>query len=733
MKSIVGTEQETDIQTSTALAQTDMGMYGHQSGDFDVSIVWNVLRRRWLLMTIVMVVVLATGAYFVIKEKPLYEAAALVVVSTDRMRTASAGSDEMSTVNDLLNLAKARSMAGQIQVLQSPDLQFEVVSKLGQEAMISGFGEEALTSGSIIPDWALSIESPKDSDVIQITAKAYSPQVAADLANTTVRTYLGRDQGFSTQAAKQGREYVSRELENVKAQLNKSQKLLSEYKSKSRLVVPESQVSTVASNATSMEMEYDKANIDATAARQQLEAVKRQLAAEGKTIDTGYNVAVNPLYQDAQSKLNQLNVERASLLQDYTANSPEVERVSSEISAVQAQLKDIAQKVIPSKSISRNPMLAEYMSAVVNYSSAQARARALGGVVSKRNSQLTALPEKERQYAVLMQQVSVLDRTYQMLSDKYYSLLINEKSTMPSALFAANARVPIIPVNSRRKMVPLIILLGLMLAAGAAALAEKLDKTVRDEARMVALTGDGPLAVIPKVKDIGSPLSQMSGDGNIGLVESFRMLRNSIYFADVAKPIKVMAVTSPGHGEGKSTTSICLGITMAMDGKRVLVIDADFRRPSLYRWIDVNSDLGLSYVLAGEATVEEAIIPTGLPNLFCLPAGPMPKNPSEFLNSRASHEMLAMLSKSYDMIILDCPPCAGLSDMQVVSRLVDGVLLVISVDATLKKRLDEGVNLLARVHAPLLGYVINQFRINTNGYDYYTSTQDLGLEKWKKD
>lgn len=737
MPNIVESDNQTSIQPNES-AQTDLAAYYDQQppaqgGDFEFNIIWNIFKRRWWLMLLVAIVVVSAGLVYLIKEKPVYESAALIVVSTDRIRhTTPEGSEETMTVDDLVNLAKARSLAGQIQVLQSPDLLYEAIDTLGIEKMRTGYGDEYTYQGALFPEWALTIDSPENSDLVSIKARSYNPQVAADVANTIARTYLERDQGFTTQASKQGREYIAKELASVTKRLRVAQKQLSDFKRSNNFVVPDSQIGQVATDATTLEMDYDKANIDRAVASQKVAALRRQLASEGREVEQGKSIVDNPQYKEAESRLNSLNVQRVVLLQDYRPESPEVQKIDAEIEAVQQQMRSFAKKIVPTKNLARNPYLDQYITAVIDNSSVTAKTRALSGVISKRSRQLSTMPEKERKYAILSQQEAFLQDAYKTLTQKYYALFVNEKSTLPGALFAANATVPTNPINSRRKKIPQLVVVALMLAIGSALLAEKMDRRVRDEVRLIKLTGEEPMAVIPRVKGLDNPFTKLTDtQDHAGFLEAFRILRNSIYYSDPAGTPRLLAISSPGHGEGKSTTSLCLAITIAMDGKRVLIVDCDFRRPSLYRWIDAPNDLGLSYVLAGEALVDEAIIPTKIPNLFCLPAGPLPSNPSEFLNSRVSRDIMTKLASEYDIVIMDCPPCAGLSDMQVISRLVDGVLLVASIDHTLKKRLDEGIKMLTKVHAPLMGYVVNRFNMNPKGYDYY-ATEDYDLPKWNK-
>jgi len=185
--------------------------------------------------------------------------------------------------------------------------------------------------------------------------------------------------------------------------------------------------------------------------------------------------------------------------------------------------------------------------------------------------------------------------------------------------------------------------------------------------------------------------------------------------------LRVLAVTSPGHHEGKSMISVNLAVAMAMEGKRVLLIDADMRCPSLHRLMGVSSDVGLSSVLTGTARLEKAVFRTKTHNVFCLPSGPIPPNPTELLNSKTCRELFRAVADVFDVVLVDCPPAAGLSDVQVISGLVDGMLLVASMNQTLRPCLDIAIRTLVQARAPLVGLVLN--RIDTSrgspGYYYY--------------
>jgi len=156
-----------------------------------------------------------------------------------------------------------------------------------------------------------------------------------------------------------------------------------------------------------------------------------------------------------------------------------------------------------------------------------------------------------------------------------------------------------------------------------------------------------------------------------------------------------------------------------MEGKRVLLVDGDMRRPSLHRIFRLSQERGLTTLVSGASTLEDTIVPTEIEHVFCLPAGPNPPNPPEVLNSQPSRDLFEQLAEMYDTVIVDCPPSTGLSDIQVISTIVDGVLLVVSMNQTLKPHLEITMRSLYQSGAPLIGMVLNRADINLKGCGYY--------------
>lgn len=711
--------QATAIQTELSYAQA-----GPVADQVEFSGLWEVFRRRRLLMLVTLVAVLMVGAIYTLLVKPVYESTALVMVVASP--PASSSADGMSVLNNLMAFTRSASVESHLQLIQSPEVLSTAAARLEPSELRKGF------ESNIVPKWAISITTPvKDSEVISVMGRAYDARAAADLANSIAITYIERDQAFSTQATKQGKEYVYSEMNTVRKQLASAQDDLAAYKRTTRLVVPESQLQAVTNNVAALQMELDKANVDAAAALRQAESLGRQVSVEGTEVQESRTIQMNPEYQAAMQRLDGLNAKRATMIQEYAPESKEIKKLDGEIKETQRQMKNVAETVVASKVHARNPAINTYMGSVVSSAAADAKARALRGVLSMRNKEMDRLPERERNMARLMQKVNVLDHTYQSLSEKYYALLVNEKSILPNARLASAAypaRRPAVPNKPMNAVI--FMLLGLMLSVGVAAVAEKLDKKVRDEGVVSRMTGEPIIALIPSLNGMnGARLQIDRPDCDDAFVEAFRNLRNVVSFSMEEHPMKLLAVTSPGRGEGKTTVSINLAIAMAFDGKKVLLIDCDLRRPSVRSRLNLDeTSRGLTNLIKGRMSIEDAIMPTGVENLYCLPSGPYLPNPAEFLNCRESKETLRALSEKFDVLILDCPPSAGLSDMQVVARMVDGVLLVVSVDQTLRVSLHDTMRRLGQVDAPIVGTVINRASMSRTEYEYYHYSGDEGAD-----
>jgi capsular exopolysaccharide synthesis family protein len=206
--------------------------------------------------------------------------------------------------------------------------------------------------------------------------------------------------------------------------------------------------------------------------------------------------------------------------------------------------------------------------------------------------------------------------------------------------------------------------------------------------------------------------------------EAYRTLRTNLEFSSLDKPIKTMVVTSPGLGEGKSTTLANLAVTLAQAEKEVILVDCDLRRPSQHEIFGLSNGVGLTTMVVDDGAMKDPpLLDAGVAGLRVLPSGPLPPNPSELVGSRRMGEIINVLGERSDIVLFDAPPIVAVTDAAVLASRVDGVLLVIKAGATKRDHARRAKALLEKVNAHVLGVVLNNIKMDTSYYSYYTEKQ----------
>ena len=203
------------------------------------------------------------------------------------------------------------------------------------------------------------------------------------------------------------------------------------------------------------------------------------------------------------------------------------------------------------------------------------------------------------------------------------------------------------------------------------------------------------------------------------VAECCRSLRTNILFSAADRQIKTLVVSSANPQEGKTTTVIYLGTTMAQSGQRVLLIDTDMRRPRLHASLGIPRHTGITNLIVGDRDYDDVIRTTDIPNLFVLPCGPLPPNPAELLMSKRFAAVLEELTSRFDRVILDSPPLGAVTDAVVLSKQTDGVVLVVQAGKTLRDEVRRSVRQIRHVHGQVVGVIVNQLDAHDRRYGYY--------------
>ncbi|MDN3019172.1 CpsD/CapB family tyrosine-protein kinase [Paenibacillus sp. BSR1-1] len=201
--------------------------------------------------------------------------------------------------------------------------------------------------------------------------------------------------------------------------------------------------------------------------------------------------------------------------------------------------------------------------------------------------------------------------------------------------------------------------------------------------------------------------------------EQYRTIRTSIQYSSVDEEIRSIMVTSSGPAEGKSTTAANLAVTFAQLGKRVLLVDADLRKPTVHHTFGVNNLKGFTTVLTKQATLESAVLDTDEKDLYILTSGPVPPNPAELLSSKSMEQFMEEIKEQFEYIIFDTPPLLAVADPQILANQCDGSILVVYSEKTEIDQAKKGKELLQNAQSKLLGVVLNHKELKNNDYYYY--------------
>lgn len=294
------------------------------------------------------------------------------------------------------------------------------------------------------------------------------------------------------------------------------------------------------------------------------------------------------------------------------------------------------------------------------------------------------------------------------------------------------------PFNPRSASdLALVALVALALGVGAAFALESLDSSIRSKEELERDFGLVSLGLIPAMRPEPSRKRTSRGPARgqtwtpntysfdfpkSSVAESCRSIRTNLMFLGAERPLRRLLVTSPGPREGKTTATSNIGIVLAQSGLRVLLIDADMRRPRLHETFGVSTSIGLSSVLMGESTPAGAIQTTPLDNLSIMSSGPIPPNPTELMHTERFKQVMVELEGMFDCLVFDSPPVTPVTDATLLSRSVDGVVLIVRANKTRRENLHRTLDSLRTVRANIFGVVLNDLDVTRRQYGYYGST-----------
>lgn len=719
-------DQQQDM-TRSMPSSAGWGYDEAESSSFDMRQLISIFKRRQRLILATFTLITVLGVVSTLLSQKVYEAQARVIVDTAK---APQSSGEFTVVDAMTGLAGARTLETQIEVFKSP-------------AVVQGARKRLTTNArKAVGEYSqVDVQQVGQTDIMEVTVRSRNPHAASAYCNALVAAYMAEDENTQHSGLRRASSFVRDKVEDMRKRRDATARRLRDYKQKNNTVDLTAETTAQITQLGTVVADREKAQTERQAAIAQLAELKSQASKLSPTQITGKTLAPGANVTAKKAELASLELELLRLKQEYTDTAPEVGTVKTRISQVQSELSRAAQTEVTGSQIAANPLLASAQQKIADLQgeiwASEARVNALGRSEGELRAVSRQLPAREYEMGSLMSQLQTLEQTYQMLNQKYEQLRISENATAASTRLLASASAPLTPISPRTGRNLLTTLVAALVAAIAlAALVDRMDDHIHSEEDAESATHLPIIAHVPFLTGAnGASLLEGGTKGSTALLESYRMLRTNIAFASIDEPIRSLVVTSSLPNEGKSTTSLDLAVVMALDGKSVIVLDADLRRPSINSLLQLSNAIGFSSVVTGEKTIDEALQNTSVKNLRVMTSGPVPPNPPELLNSRVGRQTIMELAGMADFLIIDTPPALTMADAQIVASIADATVLVVSAQGSNKKEATRTTELLSQTGTKLLGVVLNKITREWGaaysyygGHNVYYGTQSTDLK-----
>lgn len=670
-----------------------------------------VLRRRWRVIVVLFLacVMGALGATFVVP--PRYQAAATLVL--DR------GAGGPSLFPELASVSTTTYLDTLAEVARSRSVAERAVQQLGLAAENGQDPVEQLRRD-------LSVSRVRGADMIRIEVAGRDPEEAARRTQAVVDAFIAfLLEGRRTQA-KATRQFIEQQLQKVLQDLGAAEDALLRFRLANRAVSLAEETSLRLQKLADLESQLVAAQTERRTAQAQRDRATAQLRNLDKVTPSTW--VASPLIASLRQQLATLEIQLAGLLEKFTERHPDVVATRAQIAETQRRLEEELRRSLLAQTYTVDPvyqgLVQQAVSAEVTVASLLAREQALRQAVERWSAELRDLPPRELALARLTRQQKVAENVYLMLSGKYHEARIAEASVVSDLRLVDRARPPDRPAAPRRGLTTaLSALVGLLMGGAGAFVLDRLDARFHrpDEAERVLHLP--LLAVVPRARDADGKVLLAPDSRRSMFAESFRTLRTGVLYSAPEGSLRVVLVSSPEPGEGKSTVAANLALALARSGRRVVLVDADLRRPSLLEAMQPPQPFGLSDYLVGEVDLETACQPVSHPMLHFVPAGRTAPNPAELLGSERMSDFLRRLRERFDVVVVDTPPVLAVTDASILARQADAVVLVVNPEITHRDAAVRARKQLESLGAKVIGFVFNAAPVDGRrryyGYAYY--------------
>ena len=550
----------------------------------------------------------------------------------------------------------------------------------------------------------IRVSPVRDSRIVAISYPSANPEFAALIVNTVVKAYTETSLEMKMAATRQTLEWMTKKTESERLKLEKSEKELQTYMRTNNLVTLENRIAVLPQKLSQISSEL----VTAQNKRQKLEGLYRKVKSVAGSPDAAESVlgisngATLQILRDQILKAEQYIRELSA---KYGAKHPTMIKAKGDLEILQNKKQQEISRLTGS-------VKDEFELAVAEENNLRQQ-------LEQTKAEAHNLNEKFIQYEAFQREMDTNRQLYDTLMMKMKEQNITGEIQPVNLWVVEQAEVPVIPFKpNKKKNLVLAFIVSLFGGIGLAFFVEYLDQSIKYPEETEQALGFPVLGMVPLLKGKEGNIDTVMKDlPRSAAAENYRSLRTSVMLSSSNQPPRKILVTSPEAGAGKSTTAINLAVAMAQSGKKVLLIDADMRKPRLHKIFKIKPEKGLSSYLAGISR-NDVMFQSPIENLFFMPAGPVPPNPSELLVSDSLNQLLSQVDAKVDFIVCDSPPLQSVVDARILSQVFDGTILVVKGKQTTFEQARKSLRQLNDVNAQILGVLINGIELKKNDYYY---------------
>ncbi|MGH7828214.1 MAG: GumC family protein [Candidatus Binatia bacterium] len=574
----------------------------------------------------------------------------------------------------------------------------------------------------------LKVEPVRNTRLVDIIFNTPDPKLSQDLANEHAASFIRMILENRFNLTREAKDFLGKKLAELRENVLRAEDNLNRFRQQHGVVSLEKGENIVVDRL----VDLNKQLTQARGARIESEALYRMT--RNKNTQYLAQVLNSSLIQQLKASRATLEAEKSRLLSIFTPEHPRIRELNQQINQAGRSLNTEISNIVHGIESS--------------YAGARAREEALEAEAKRQQETALNLKEVGVDYAILNEEVVVNRGLYENVLKRLNETNVSNDIAASNIQVMQRSELPQVP-SSPNGMRALLFssLLGLVLAVGFAFFLEYMDSTVNTPQAVWGAVSLTTLGVVPHLRSLHEryhpAISQSNANNRLEpakkstqllskelvverdhlslIAESYRTIRTALLLSQAEQPPKAILLTSPCPDEGKTVTTLNLGIALAHGGPKVLIIDADLRKGRCHKLVNVPNQSGLANILTGHLSLEKGIQETAVRNFYLLPRGTLPPNPADLLMSQKMRDVLRELRTSFDFILIDSPPTIAVSDAAVLSAACDGVLLVFHGQKTTIPTARRAVERLENLGAPLLGVILNGIDIRDPDYADYRS------------